>query len=722
MAIHQIEELSGYVIYLRENSHEVEALFRELLIRVTNFFRDPGAFEVVKREVVPHLLSNRSYDTPVRIWVPGCSTGEEAYSLAILFREHMQEIEKNYKIQIFATDIDTGAIETARNGVYPDSITVDVFPERLSRFFIKQDNTYRVKDEIREMVVFAIQNLIKDPPFSKLDMISCRNLLIYLGTELQKKIIPLFRYALNPNGILFLGSSETIGDHSDMFSVFDKKWRIYKAARSSSLPLPAVDMRTAVPHERVFREKGFESKKPGEVSIGELAERSLLERYSPSCAIVNERGDILYLHGRTGKYLEPAPGKASLNVLTMAREGLQLELRTALRKAFTQKEDVVSEGIQVRSNGGFQTINLEIQYIRKPEYLQGLLMVVFIDVPAPRDKETTPKEGYEERIDKRVVELEFEVKSTKEHLQTTIEELETSNEELKSANEELQSSNEELQSTNEELETSKEELQSVNEELLTVNAELQNKIDELSQTNNDMSNLLVSTQVATIFLNNELRIKRYTPAATGIINLIQTDVGRPAGDMSSRLDYPELVRDAEEVLRTLVAKEKLVSHAEGKWFTVRIMPYRTKENVIDGVVITFLDVTELRKTQETLENTLSLTEGIVETVRESLLVLDSELCVVLANRTFYRTFRTSPGETENKRIYDLGGGQWDIPELRRLLETILPENTQLQDFVVEHEFPTIGRRKMLLNAHRILQKATKAPTILLAIEDITEKR
>lgn len=594
MTLHQIEDLSSYTLYLRENPHEVEALFRELLIRVTNFFRDPVAFEVLKKEVIPHLLRNKSYDTPVRIWVPGCSTGEEAYSLAILFREHMQEIAKNYKIQIFATDIDSGAIETARSGAYPDSITVDVTPERLSRFFLKQDVTFRIKDDIREMVVFAVQNLIKDPPFSKLDLISCRNLLIYLGTELQKKVIPLFRYALNPDGILFLGSSETIGDYSDMFSVFDKKWRIYKASRTSSLPPLPIDTRPAAPPEKGSKEKGFEGKKPWDMSVGELAERFLLELYAPPCAIVNERGDILYLHGRTGKYLEPAPGKASLNVLTMAREGLQLDLRTALRKAVARKEDIVSEGLRVRTNGDFQTINLVIHYIRKPEYLQGLLMVVFIDVPSP-GKVTLPPDGCEEKVNQRVLELEFEVKSTREHLQTTIEELETSNEELKSANEELQSSNEELQSTNEELETSKEELQSVNEELLTVNAELQTKIEELSQVNSDMSNLLSSTQVATVFLNNELRIKRYTPGAVGIINLIQTDAGRPMGDVSSKLAYPELVRDAEEVLRTLVTKEKMVSHTEGKWFTVRIMPYRTKENVIDGVVITFIDVTTLKK-------------------------------------------------------------------------------------------------------------------------------
>ncbi|MCC6345571.1 MAG: PAS domain-containing protein, partial [Nitrospirales bacterium] len=445
-------------------------------------------------------------------------------------------------------------------------------------------------------------------------------------------------------------------------------------------------------------------------------ERFLLELYAPSCAIVNERGDILYLHGRTGKYLEPAPGKASLNILTMSREGLQLDLRTALRKAVARKEDIVSEGLRVRTNGDFQTINLVIHYIRKPEYLQGLLMVVFIDVPSP-EKETLPPEGCEEKVNQRVLELEFEVKSTREHLQTTIEELETSNEELKSANEELQSSNEELQSTNEELETSKEELQSVNEELLTVNAELQTKIEELSQVNSDMSNLLTSTQIATVFLNNELRIKRYTPGAVGIINLIQTDTGRPVGDVSSKLDYPDLVRDAEEVLRTLVTKEKLVSHTEGKWFTVRIMPYRTKENVIDGVVITFIDITTLKKTQEALENTLSLTEGIAETVRESLLVLDGELCVVMANKSFYQTFRTSPAETENRRIYDLGDGQWDIPELRKQLETILPENSRFRDFVVEHDFPTVGQKRMLLNAHRMVQRGSRTPVILLALEE-----
>jgi len=634
MAIHQIESLGDYITYLRNTPHEIEKLFKELLIRVTNFFRDPEAFEVLKNKVLPQVLMNRSPDSPVRIWVPGCSTGEEAYSLAMIFYEYMQNLKEKYTIQIFATDIDSGAIESARASMYAESITVDVSPERLSRFLIKKGNTYKIKDEIREKVIFAVQNLIKDPPFSKLDMISCRNLLIYLGSELQKRILPLFRYALNPEGILFLGSSETIGEHTDMFSVIDKKWKIFKARRLEVPLLVPIELRKALPHEAgIAMSEDRKGMKPGEISIGDLAEKLLLDRHSPPCAIVNERGDILYLHGRTGKYLEPAPGKAALNIIDMAREGMRLELRAALRKVVNFKEDVMIERLQVKTNGGYQAIRLVLHYVKKPDYLQGLIMVVFQDMIYPGiEKEARMKAHSKDRVDQRTTELEFELKSTKEHLQITIEELETSNEELKSTNEELQSANEELQSTNEELETSKEELQSVNEELVTLNSELQNKIDELSQINNDMSNLLSSTQIATIFLNNELKIKRFTPTITSVINLIQTDVGRPISDIVSKLEYPDLVKDVEEVLRTLAAKEKEVQGNKSFWYLVHIMPYRTFTNMIDGVVITFSDITEQKTIQEELrQQALQLEDQSCLPDHMHILVRDMENRIILWN-------------------------------------------------------------------------------------------
>lgn len=723
MAIHQIEGLSDYVAYLRSSPHEVEALFKELLIRVTGFFRDPEAFEVVKKNILPQVLKNRSADVPLRIWVPGCSTGEEAYSLAIMLREYLQKQKKDFRVQIFATDIDDSAIETARAGMYSDSITADVSPEQLARFFSKKGHSFKVKEEIRDMVVFAVQDLIKDPPFSKLDMISCRNLLIYMSSALQKKILPLFYYSLNHNGILFLGSSETIGDHADLFSILDKKWKIFKVKRTT-VSAGRVDFPpAALPDAGMNPERILHLKKPGEPGLGELTEKLLLEKYTPACVIMNEKGDILYIHGRTGKYLEPASGKASLNIAEMAREGLRLELKAALRKAVSRNKDVVSGGLQVRTDGGFQSIDLEVRHIKDPEHLRGLIMVVFHERAETRGGGAARLPvRLPEKTQRRIAELEADLKSAKEHLHTTIEELETSNEELKSANEELQSSNEELQSTNEEMETSKEELQSVNEELMTVNAELQSKIDELTQINSDMSNLLAGTQIATVFLADDLRIKRFTPAATDVINLIPSDIGRPIGDIAAKLEYQGLVRDAEEVLRTLAVKETETRCTDGPWYLIRIMPYRTVTNVIDGVVVTFIDITAQKKMQEALREALDFSQGIIETVREPLLVLDEGFRVVSANDSFYKTFGVSPADTEKRLIYELGNHQWDIPALRNLLERILPENTQFRDFTVDHEFPGIGRRKMLLNARRIAQRGAQRQMILIAMEDITERK
>ncbi len=675
MAIHQIGSLGDYVAYLRNSPHEIEELFKELLIRVTNFFRDPDAFEVLKNKVLPQMFRNRSPDPPVRIWTPGCSTGEEVYSLAMIFYEYMQELKDKYKIQIFATDIDSGAIDSARAGAYAESITVDVSTERLSRFFIKRGNTYKIKDEIRETVVFAVQNLIKDPPFSKLDMISCRNLLIYLGSELQKRILPLFRYSLNPEGILFLGSSETIGEHTDMFSVIDKKWKIFKARRLEEPLLVPMELRKALPHEAGVAMSEEREKRPGEISIEDLTEKLLLDRYSPPCAIVNEKGDILYLHGRTGKYLEPAPGKAAMNIIDMAREGLRLELRAALRKVVTFKEDVMIERLQVKTNGGDQAVRLVLHHVKKPDYLQGLIMVVFQDVMYPgTEKETRLKARSKDRVDQRTTELEFELKSTKEHLQTTIEELETSNEELKSTNEELQSANEELQSTNEELETSKEELQSVNEELVTVNSELQNKIEELSQINNDMSNLLASTEIATIFLNNELKIKRFTPTITSVINLIKGDIGRPISDIVSKLEYPDLVKEVEEVLRTLATKEKEVQGNRSSWYLVRIMPYRTLTNLIDGVVITFIDITEQKKIQEELrQQALQLRERSCTLDHAHILVRDMEDRIAFWNKGAEQFYGWKREEVLGRISHDLLQTVFPVP-YEKIKKELLAEN------------------------------------------------
>jgi two-component system CheB/CheR fusion protein len=670
------------------------------------------------------LFKHSTYEWPLRVWVPACSTGEEAYSIAIAFYEYIMESKTETRVQIFATDIDNEAIEMARGGIYPESISVDVPPERLKKFFSKEGSSYRVSKKVREMVVFATQNLVKDPPFSKIDLISCRNLLIYLGPQLQKKLIPLFHYALKPDGILFLGSSESIGTFSDLFSVYSNKWRMFKPKRVPPVHLAQMDFPAAPRHDLPeMAVKPAEAVKPGEISLGNLTEKMLLDSFAPSCVIINETGDILYVHGRTGKYLEPSPGNARMNVYDMAREGLRLELRTGVRKVIAQKKEFVYEGLTVKSNGDINCVNLTVKYIREHNHLRGLIMVIFADAAPPLQKKKGKKISLaEEKSGNRITALEFELKSTREQLQTSVEELEASNEELQSTNEELQSANEELQSTNEELETSKEELQSVNEELMTLNAESESKIEELTQLSNDINNLLVGTEIATVFLDTELRIKRYTPSTNRVINLIQTDVGRPISDISSTLEYKDIVKDTEEVLKTLIPKEVELMDKSGLWFLMRIMPYRTTENVIDGVVITLINITEQKRVQSEITDALEYSRGIVDTVHESLLVFDSDLRVVSANQSFYRTFKVTKENTEGKLIYHLGERQWDIPKLREFLEKILPKNTHFNGFKVDHDFPGIGWREMLLNARKITQKGKGAELILLAIEDVTKQK
>ena len=590
MNVHQIDKISFYVRYLQENVGEVETLFKELLIGVTNFFRDDEAFETLKKKALSQLLEGKPKDYVIRAWVPGCSSGEEAYSIAIMLRECTEQLKQHMGIQIFATDIDNNAIETARAGIYPASISADVSPDRLNRFFISEDNIYRIKKDIREMLVFAPQDIIKDPPFTKLDMVCCRNLLIYLDSELQKRILPLFHYSLKQDGILFLGSSETIGGFTDLFSPVDKKWKIFRRKKGVSTAHVVVEFPVTAPMDRIDE---AEEVKPAEVSVTQLAEKTLMEFYAPPSVIINEKGDILYIHGRTGKYLEPAQGEARWNIYDMAREGLKLELPTGIRKAFTQKREVIYKELQVNYNGGTQTVNLTVRPVGKPEFVPGLLMVVFEEVSPPRQEEPPRKKRTSKKKgDERIEALGKELQYTKENLKTTIEELETSNEELKSTNEELQSTNEELQSTNEELETSKEEQQSLNEELTTVNSELQGKIDDLSTANNDMKNLIDSINVPVIFLDNDLCIKRFTSPVTKIINLIPSDIGRPLNDIVTKIKQGDLIEHSKSVLRDLMSRSKEVQIEDGIWYTLRTMPYRTTDNVIDGVVVTFTDLSK----------------------------------------------------------------------------------------------------------------------------------
>jgi chemotaxis methyl-accepting protein methylase len=608
MSIHRINKMADYVRYLQENSQELDLLFKELLIGVTSFFRDPGVWEQLRDQAIPALLTSRSPGQTVRAWVPGCSTGEEAYSLAIVLKEAIEKFNPKGKftIQVFATDLDRDALDKARQGVFPANIAADVSEERLKRFFAKEDHGYRVRKEIRETVIFAPQNLIMDPPFTKLDILSCRNLLIYLTLEVQKKLILLFYYSLTPKGILLLGSAETVGSFTDLFSPLSGKSRLFRRTEAN-LRLGQVDFPSS------FSATPFTgSQAPPEaetpVSLQALADQLILQRYAPSAVLTNDKGDIFYVSGRTGKYLEPAAGKANWNLFVMVCEGLRDELAGAFQEALRQKEGVALHGLRFGGAGGEQYVNVTVQRLDEPGPLQGLVMIVFIDMAAPviaKAKGRPPKSPIQSV---RLAELEQELLQVRGEARATHEEMQTSQEELRSANEELQSTNEELQSTNEELTTSKEEMQSMNEELQTVNAELQTKVDELSRASSDMNNLLNSTDIATLFLDNDLNVRRFTPQATKIIKLIPADLGRPITDLASELKYPKLAEDAREILRTLASAEKPVAARDGRWFTVRIMPYRTLDNRIDGVVITFADITvaktleaKLRENQSVLE-------------------------------------------------------------------------------------------------------------------------
>jgi two-component system CheB/CheR fusion protein len=609
MGIHQINTIASYVRFLQDNSQELELLFRELMIGVTSFFRDPDEWKGLKEKVLPAFFDGWKAGKPLKAWVVGCSTGEEAYSLAIVLKEAMEEagLGGRFPIQIFATDLDRDAIEKARQGTFPDNIVADVSQERLNRFFIKEAHGYRIRKEIRELVVLAEQNVIQDAPFTKLDILTCRNLLIYLAPEVQKKLLPLFHYSLNPGGILFLGNAETIGIFTDLFSPFNSKLRLYRRLDSSLQAKPVEFPGSFAKVAEGAFYKSQESKPATNLQM--LADQLLLQRYSPAAVLTNDKGDILYITGRTGKYLEPAAGKANLNIFAMAREGLRYELASSFRKALLQKEEVVLRGLTVRTNGSVQTVDLTVQAIQKPEGLRGTVMFIFTDVASPSDIKPKSKKDRQAVHHAKIVAVEDELRVSREELQTYREEMQTSQEEAKSANEELQSTNEELQSTNEELTTTKEELQSLNEELQTVNAELQARVDAMSRTENDWENLLNSTDIATLFLNNELHIRRFTTRTTNIFKVLPGDVDRPITDLATDLNYPEMAVDAKNVLKTLVFLEKEVATRDGRWFIVRIMPYRTLDNRIDGVVITFTDITVAKTLEAKLRETLRMQGG-----------------------------------------------------------------------------------------------------------------
>ena len=626
MIVHKITKIIPYVHFLQENPKEGDILFKELLIGVTNFFRDPPVWIQLRDSVLPELIKDRKNESTFRIWVAGCSTGEEAYSLAIVFQEAVEKLysNKHFDLSIFASDLDNDAIEKARKGVFPEGIEADVSPERLKRFFTKTMEGYRVNSDIRESVVFAHHNVALHPPFTKIDLISCRNLLIYLDAELQRKIIGLFHFSLSPGGIMVLGSSETLGQQSTLFTTLSAKTKIYRRSEAS-MTVDLLDFPTS------FSMPSQANSKPHQAAanVQTLADQLLLQKFSPVGVLVTENGDIIYTSGRTGKYLEPAVGKANLNIFAMLREGLRSEFPVIFRKAITKKTSEVVHNLKVGTAEALQTVELTVAWIDAPGLIKGTVMVVFKDVPNEAGPAQTRKISYSRGARQKA--MEEELRKSKEETQGMLEDMQTSQEELKSTNEELQSTNEELQSTNEELTSSKEEMQSLNEELQTVNAELQSKVDDYLRVNNDMKNLLNSTDIATLFLDKQLNIRRFTQPATKIFKLINTDIGRPFTDQVSDLIYPELAEDAAEVLSTLVPIEKQIPTKNHRWFTTRTMPYRTFDDRIDGLVITFVNITDIKLLEAGQQTTEAMHKLFVSGSSDVFLQLSVELDILEFN-------------------------------------------------------------------------------------------
>ncbi len=726
MLLHKLELIEDYAAYLQHNPAEVTALYHDVLIHVTSFFRDSESFEALSSKAFPEIVKDKSPQTPIRIWIAGCATGEEAYSIAICLLEFLADRATNLRIQIYATDISESAIVHARSGFYTPSQVADVSPERLHRFFVQVEGGYQIGKPVRELCVFAIQNLISDPPFSRMDLITCRNVLIYLGTPLQKKLLPIFHYGLNPTGFLLLGTSETIGDFAELFTLFDKKHKLYAKKllshrlnidlTASHYPLTAIGPSPLV------------TETCNDMEMEEEVDRIVLNHYAPVGVAIDSASDILQFRGQTSAYLEPSPGRASLNLLKMAKKGLRVELRTAIQQAKNQKLPIERTGLQITDTEGNLIRRVKINVIPFPPSAasKDYFLVLFQDEPLiPALAETADYGNINSEPQKdeslEIAKLHQELKITKEHLESIVEEHQAANQDLRAANEEILSSNEELQSMNEELETAKEEIQASNEELNTINDELQRRNVESTHVSNDLQNLLGSINIPILMLGGDLRIRRFTPAVEGIFSLISTDVGRSLSDITHKLIVPDLEQQILEVIRTLKFKFQEVQDRDGYWYDLQIRPYRTIDNKIDGAVLVLVDINELKQSAQHLMESKNYAETIVETVAQPLLVLDLNLRAITANQAFYQTFQVMPIQTEHRSIFALGNGQWNIPGLRSILEAILAGNAELQKLEVEHDFEQIGHRIMVLWARK-MPPIGDTQMILLAIEDITEQK
>jgi two-component system CheB/CheR fusion protein len=712
---HRLRSIDDYSTYLAAHPEEGRALFTDLLINVTRFFRDPEAFKILKQEILPQLFADKPADYVFRIWVAGCSSGEEAYSVAILVRELMNETPKAFKIQIYSTDLDEESIAKARAGFYPPNIAADLTPDQLHTYFLHEDAGYRVRKEIREMLVFAVQNLIKDPPFRQLDLICCRNVMIYLEPELQNQLIRSLHYALRANGVLFLGPAESIRTHPELFTPLNGKWKFYRAIAASrpkrAMLLGDLSWQTGNSGRAAKRVAG----KLEPTNLAELTRRALLQSFAPASVVTDTAGNIVFVHGDTARFLRPAPGQATLSVVDMALESLRAELDAALHRAAEDGTTTCGRQVSAKIDGEIRNIRLSVRPLAGADGHQLLLVSFQEDTPTPTRQASTAAVDRSSAEMRRIEELESQLARTWEALQSTIERQQLANEELMSSNEELQSTNEELQSTVEELETSKEELQSINEELVTVNGELQANSDHLTKTQNDLKNLLDNISGGIIFLDQQLCIRRFTSEAGELYRLQAGDVGRPLADIKSTIETHELLIDAQAVLDSERPGEQEVRTSAGKSYQVRLKPYRTLNDDIDGVVMTFADITARVDANARVRTAQLFSESIVDTVREPLLVLDGELQVIAASRAFYQRFEVAKEESIGRQLSDLADWQWDLPAFREQLLNILPRGAAIEGFAVEANTHGGRRMKMLLNARRL---AGTQPLILLTMEEV----
>jgi two-component system CheB/CheR fusion protein len=730
--LHRLDSLKQYLAFVRNTPGEIEQLYQDILIHVTGFFRDPDTFEALHKQVFPFLFAENRKNETIRVWVPGCSSGEEVYSLAMAMLEYIWlRTQRTARVtpgtvpfQIFATDISDGSLDRARSGLYSGSSIGEISPERLKRFFVEVENGYQINKSLRDMCIFARQNVAKDPPFSNVDLISCRNLLIYLGPVLQRRVLPTLHYALRPNGYLMLGGAESLGIFAEHFAPVNKKCRIYQKKKSSIAP--AVSF--AAEYQLGRRPGTTVAREPqGPSSIETNADKILFNRYIPPSIVINESMQILQFRGKTGAYLEQPAGQPTFSLTRMARAGLLVGIRSALSQAKKENAPVTKAGLTVQSDGGAREIGIEVIPIRQPGSQERFYIVVFREDQdsgaakrSGKNGNTQTKSSKTSRVSSRNTDrLQSELAQAREEFQTVTQDHETLTEEYKAANEEILSANEELQSSNEEMETSREELQSSNEELITLNEELQNRNGELSTANSDLLNLFDNVSIAVVMVGRDLQIRRFTPPAQKLLNLLPTDLGRQLSDLRPNLDVQDLGVLAREAIESVSSMELAVRDRQGTRFQMHVRPYKTWDGRIDGAVISFQDIDTILM-KHRLDLAQLFAQELIETAREAILILDGNLRVVNANIAFYRIFEVKRAETEGRAIYDLGDGQWNIPALRVLLEKILPGNTRVEDFQARHDFPNLGERIMLLNARRIDPQSGEQ-LILLYIEDVTGK-